>query len=65
MFVFLSGYGLGQLADSRFAKGGDWPSVRKLLRRRGFWLLSIVLADGMRRVGHRGPFEIALRRLSR
>ncbi|WP_436975818.1 hypothetical protein [Nonomuraea angiospora] len=29
------------------------------------WLLSIVLADWMRRVGHRGPFEIALRRLSR
>ncbi|MEV4400468.1 DUF418 domain-containing protein [Nonomuraea sp. NPDC049607] len=41
MFVFLFGYGLGQLAGSQFAQGSDWPSVRKLLRRRGFWLLVI------------------------
>ncbi|MGW0484201.1 DUF418 domain-containing protein [Nonomuraea sp. NPDC003214] len=41
MFVFLFGYGLGQLAAGRFAKGDDWLSVRKLLRRRGFWLLVI------------------------
>ncbi|MFI6502918.1 DUF418 domain-containing protein [Nonomuraea typhae] len=41
MFVFLFGYGLGQLAGSRLAKGEEWPPVRKLLRRRGFWLLVI------------------------
>ncbi|MFI6298545.1 DUF418 domain-containing protein [Nonomuraea sp. NPDC050790] len=41
MFVFLFGYGLGQLARSRLAAGAEWPSVRKLLRRRGFWLLVI------------------------
>jgi uncharacterized membrane protein YeiB len=41
MFVFLFGYGLGQLTSSQFAEDSDWPSVRRLLRRRGFWLLII------------------------
>ncbi|WP_157253783.1 DUF418 domain-containing protein [Nonomuraea typhae] len=41
MFVFLFGYGLGQLAYRQQARGEEWISVRKLLRRRGFWLLVI------------------------
>lgn len=41
MFVFLYGYGLGQLAQRQHARGSDWASLRKLLRRRGFWLLVI------------------------
>jgi uncharacterized membrane protein YeiB len=28
------------------------------------WLLSLVIADLMRRAGHRGPAEILLRRLA-
>lgn len=41
MFIFLFGYGLGQLALSRAAKGSDWIDIRKLMRRRAFWLLVI------------------------
>ncbi|MEV4361282.1 DUF418 domain-containing protein [Nonomuraea sp. NPDC049625] len=41
MFVFLFGYGLGQLAHSRQARGGDWASIRSLLRRRALWLIVI------------------------
>lgn len=41
MFIFLFGYGLGQLALSRAAKGSDWTDIRKLMRRRAFWLLVI------------------------
>ena len=41
MFVFLFGYGLGQLAQRQYARGDDWPAVRKLLRRRSFWLIVI------------------------
>ncbi|MFI6595523.1 DUF418 domain-containing protein [Nonomuraea sp. NPDC050536] len=44
---------------------GDMGAAAALAIGVGVWLLSIVLADWMRRVGHRGPFEIALRRLSR
>src|SRR5262245_57977507 len=35
MFIFLFGYGLGQMLSSRTAAGGDWRSVRGILRRRG------------------------------
>jgi uncharacterized membrane protein YeiB len=41
MFIFLFGYGLGQLARSRAAKGADWTDIRGLMRRRAFWLLVI------------------------
>jgi uncharacterized protein len=41
MFVFLFGYGLGQLAHRHHARGGDWPGLRKLLRRRSVWLVLI------------------------
>ncbi|MGC7097443.1 DUF418 domain-containing protein [Amycolatopsis lurida] len=41
MFVLLFGYGLGQLARREHDRGGDWPSIRKLFRRRGFWLVVI------------------------
>ncbi|MFI7639567.1 DUF418 domain-containing protein [Nonomuraea sp. NPDC049400] len=41
MFVFLFGYGLGQLAHRQQARGSDWTSVRKLLRRRALWLIVI------------------------
>ncbi|MFC4120582.1 DUF418 domain-containing protein [Nonomuraea zeae] len=45
MFVFLFGYGLGQLAHRQEARGGDWPSTRKLLRRRAWWLIAIGFAN--------------------
>jgi uncharacterized protein len=41
MFVLLFGYGLGQLAYRRAERGTPWPTIRKLLRRRSFWLLVI------------------------
>ncbi|UBU11722.1 DUF418 domain-containing protein [Nonomuraea gerenzanensis] len=44
MFAFLFGYALVQLLDRRLARpGGDWVSARKLLRRRGWWLMAIGL----------------------
>ncbi|PRX92131.1 DUF418 domain-containing protein [Allonocardiopsis opalescens] len=41
LFVLLFGYGLGQLAERHLSRGGDWTDVRRLLRRRGWWLLVI------------------------
>lgn len=41
MFMFLFGYALGQLTYRREQLGDDWPTIRKLHRRRGFWLLVI------------------------
>ncbi|MEU8361149.1 DUF418 domain-containing protein [Nonomuraea sp. NPDC048882] len=41
MFVFLFGYGLGQLARRQT----EWTSFRGLLRRRGFWLTVIGFAN--------------------
>ena len=41
MFMFLFGYALGQLTYRREQLGDDWPAIRKLHRRRGFWLLVI------------------------
>lgn len=46
MFVVLFGYALGQMAVREAARGRDWPSFRKLLRRRGFWLLVIGFVNG-------------------
>ncbi|NUT52634.1 MAG: DUF418 domain-containing protein [Saccharothrix sp.] len=44
MFVFLFGYGLGQLAHRHHVRGGDWPGLRVLLRRRSVWLVLIGFA---------------------
>ncbi|GAB2934500.1 DUF418 domain-containing protein [Nonomuraea fastidiosa] len=44
LFAFLFGYSLVQLLDRRLARGSDWVSVRKLLRRRGWWLVVFGLA---------------------
>ncbi|MFI6503624.1 DUF418 domain-containing protein [Nonomuraea typhae] len=54
MFVFLFGYGLGQLTQRQYARGSEWPSVRKLLRRRSFWLILIGLAHAVVLV----PFDV-------
>lgn len=39
LFAFLFGYALLQLLDRQLARGSDWVGVRKLLRRRGWWLI--------------------------
>ncbi|MEV4754154.1 DUF418 domain-containing protein [Micromonospora sp. NPDC049559] len=39
MFSALFGYGLTQIALRQEASGWDWPKTRRLLRRRGRWLL--------------------------
>jgi uncharacterized membrane protein YeiB len=44
MFVLLFGYGMGQLAYRHHARGGDWPGLRTLLRRRSLWLVVIGFA---------------------
>ncbi|XXY41963.1 DUF418 domain-containing protein [Sorangium sp. So ce260] len=44
MFVFLFGYALGQLTERQHARGGDWASIRELLRRRSRWLIVIGFA---------------------
>ncbi|MEV0592025.1 DUF418 domain-containing protein [Nonomuraea cavernae] len=44
MFAFLFGYALVQLLHRQTQRGGDWPAVRKLLRRRGWWLVVIGFA---------------------
>ena len=44
MFAALFGYGLAQIARRRTADGRPWPWVRRLLRRRGRWLIAIGLA---------------------
>ncbi|MET8004457.1 DUF418 domain-containing protein [Nonomuraea glycinis] len=44
MFAFLFGYALVQLMHRQTARGGDWPAVRKLLRRRGWWLVAFGFA---------------------
>ncbi|RPF20503.1 DUF418 domain-containing protein [Myceligenerans xiligouense] len=43
MFVLLFGYGLAQLALRRRGRGDSWPAVRRLVRRRGLWLLLLGL----------------------
>lgn len=44
MFFLLFGYGLVQLTSRLRSRGGDWDTMRPLLRRRGWWLLVIGLA---------------------
>lgn len=44
MFAFLFGYALVQLLNREIARGGDWAGARKLLRRRGWWLVVIGFA---------------------
>ncbi|MFG2075695.1 DUF418 domain-containing protein [Nonomuraea maritima] len=44
LFAFLFGYSLVQLLNGRLRRGDDWVSARKLLRRRGWWLVAIGLA---------------------
>ena len=44
MFAALFGYGLAQIHRHRVAEGAEWPSIRRLLRRRGWWLVAIGLA---------------------
>ncbi|MFB4277027.1 DUF418 domain-containing protein [Nonomuraea sp. MTCD27] len=41
LFAFLFGYALVQLLDRRLQGGDGWVSARKLLRRRGWWLIAI------------------------
>ncbi len=47
MFAALFGYGLVQLADRRFAAGADWPDTRRVLRRRGRWLIAFGFAHAL------------------
>ncbi|PZG14010.1 hypothetical protein C1J01_28335 [Nonomuraea aridisoli] len=44
LFAFLFGYSLVQLLNRRLARGEQWVSARKLLRRRGWWLVAIGFA---------------------
>jgi uncharacterized protein len=41
VFFLLFGYGMVQLMRSQVLKGNNWVSMRKLFRRRGWWLLVI------------------------
>ncbi|WP_437761338.1 DUF418 domain-containing protein [Sorangium sp. So ce764] len=54
MFVFLFGYALGQLTERQRARGSDWASILKLLRRRSLWLIVIGFAHSTLLV----PFDI-------
>ncbi|MFI6576181.1 DUF418 domain-containing protein [Nocardiopsis sp. NPDC050513] len=44
MFAALFGYGLTWIYLRRAAEGREWPWVRRLLRRRGRWMVAIGLA---------------------
>lgn len=41
MFAFLFGYGMVQLLHRQTERGADRVTIRKLLRRRGWWLVAI------------------------
>ncbi|CAL9432211.1 hypothetical protein SUDANB121_02091 [Nocardiopsis dassonvillei] len=41
MFVFLFGYGIGQLLRRETERGRDWPDLRSLLHRRGLVLVAL------------------------
>jgi uncharacterized protein len=47
MFAALFGYGLVQLATRQLAAGSGWPDVRRLLRRRGRWLIAFGFAHAL------------------
>ncbi|WP_049575700.1 DUF418 domain-containing protein [Nonomuraea sp. SBT364] len=44
LFAFLFGYALVQLSDRQTRRGSEPAAVRKLLRRRGWWLVAIGFA---------------------
>ncbi|MDS1272336.1 DUF418 domain-containing protein [Lipingzhangella sp. LS1_29] len=44
LFAILFGYGMVQLMRRLQERDGDWAEARRLLRRRGWWLLAIGLA---------------------
>ena len=46
LFAALFGYGLVQLYRREERVGSDWRTARKLLRRRGFWMIVIGLLHG-------------------
>jgi uncharacterized membrane protein YeiB len=54
MFAFLFGYALVQLMNNQLSKGKDWVPTRKLLRRRGWWLVVI----GFVHLALIGPMDI-------
>jgi uncharacterized protein len=43
LFAMLFGYGMTQLYQRRIKEGREWPVIRKLLRRRGWWLIAFGL----------------------
>lgn len=47
LFAALFGYGLVQIWHRRERSGADWPSARKLLRRRGRWLILFGFVHGI------------------
>ncbi|YCK38469.1 DUF418 domain-containing protein [Actinomadura sp. ATCC 39365] len=47
MFVLMFGYALGQFAFRHQVKDCDWGSLRRLLRRRGRWLIVIGFVHGL------------------
>ncbi len=47
MFVLMFGYALGQFAYRHQVRGGDWGSLRRLLRRRSRWLIVIGFVHGV------------------
>ncbi|MFG1755774.1 DUF418 domain-containing protein [Streptosporangium sandarakinum] len=47
MFVLMFGYALGQFVYRHQVKGGDWGSLRRLLRRRSRWLIVIGFVHGV------------------
>ncbi|MFC4118010.1 DUF418 domain-containing protein [Nonomuraea zeae] len=44
MFAFLFGYAMVQLLAAQQRRGQDWAAIRKLQRRRGWWLVAIGFA---------------------
>jgi uncharacterized protein len=47
MFAALFGYGLVQIFQRQQARGVEWPAPRKLLRRRGRWMIVFGLLHGV------------------
>jgi uncharacterized protein len=47
MFAALFGYGLARLVDRQTRGGGDWPAARRIVRRRGAWLLAFGFAHAL------------------
>jgi uncharacterized protein len=47
MFAALFGYGLVQIFQRQQARGAEWPAPRKLLRRRGRWMIVFGFLHGV------------------